>query len=124
MFFAGLPCGCAAGVLRRGFSAREWSRSPACRTVRGPSIPSEREQRDATAPATLVDVWRRSAKSGREKGSGLRYLLFAGRDPVGNGAGADLASEYDPQATWLDGLEPAFGENAFFFEEGLRAMTG
>lgn len=25
-------------------------------------------------------------------------------------------AKYDPQATWLDQLRPAFGENKFFFE--------
>jgi hypothetical protein len=26
-------------------------------------------------------------------------------------------AKYDPQATWLDQLRPAFGEEKFFFEE-------
>ena len=32
-------------------------------------------------------------------------------------------ARFDPKATWLDQLEPAFGEEKFFFEDGLRAMT-
>ncbi|MYF09053.1 MAG: lysine 2,3-aminomutase, partial [Rhodospirillaceae bacterium] len=45
-----------------------------------------------------------------------------GRDP--DWVGRPFFAKFDPQATWLDGLKPAFGEDAFFFEDGLRAMTG
>ena len=31
-------------------------------------------------------------------------------------------AKYDEEATWLDHLEPAFGENAFFFAEEYTAM--
>lgn len=31
-------------------------------------------------------------------------------------------ARFDPQATWLDQLEPAFGERSFFFEDEYEAM--
>ena len=31
---------------------------------------------------------------------------------------------YDPRATWLDQLRPAFGEREFFFEAQLRREWG
>jgi len=31
-------------------------------------------------------------------------------------------AKYDENATWLDQLEPAFGEDRFFFEDEYRAM--
>jgi len=49
----------------------------------------------------------------------LRFLQ--GRDP--DWVGRPFFARYDPEATWLDQLEPAFGENHFFFEEGLRALS-
>lgn len=33
-------------------------------------------------------------------------------------------AKFDPSATWLDDLVPAWGESAFFFEPGLRALSG
>ena len=57
---------------------------------------------------------------GGEKVFVLRFLQ--GRDP--DWVGRPFFAKFDPQATWLDGLKPAFGEDAFFFEDGLRAMTG
>lgn len=33
-------------------------------------------------------------------------------------------AEYDETSTWLDQLEPAFGEDKFFFEESLRRASG
>jgi hypothetical protein len=32
-------------------------------------------------------------------------------------------ARFDPRATWLDDLRPAFGEREFFFEQGLREMA-
>ena len=31
-------------------------------------------------------------------------------------------AQYDENATWLDQLRPAFGEEKFFFEEEYQAM--
>lgn len=33
-------------------------------------------------------------------------------------------AKYDPEATWLTDLEPAFGEREFFYEQELAEMTG
>lgn len=31
-------------------------------------------------------------------------------------------AEYDEQATWVDELQPAFGEDEFFFEKNIRGL--
>ena len=80
------------------------------RTVRGPSM---------SATPGKVEVLGVQEVAG-EKVFVLRFLQ--GRDP--DWVGRPFFAKYDPEATWLDGLKPAFGENAFFYEEGLRAMTG
>ena len=49
----------------------------------------------------------------------LRFLQ--GRDP--DWVGRPFFAKFDPQATWLDQLEPALGADKFFFEDGLRALT-
>ena len=48
----------------------------------------------------------------------LKFLQ--GRDP--SWVGQVFFAKYDPEASWLDNLEPAFGEKEFFFEERLRAI--
>jgi len=78
------------------------------RTVRGPSM-------SATPGKVLVDG---VAEIGGEKVFVLKFLQ--GRDP--EWAGQVFFARYDPNASWLDNLEPAFGRNEFFFEEGLRAI--
>jgi len=80
------------------------------RTVRGPSM---------SATPGKVEVLG-VQEVGGEKVFVLRFLQ--GRDP--DWVGRPFFAKFDPEATWLDGLEPAFGEDSFFFEEGLRAMTG
>ncbi len=79
------------------------------RTVRGPSM---------SATPGKVEVLG-VQEVGGEKVFVLRFLQ--GRDP--DWVGRPFFAKFDPQATWLDGLKPAFGEDSFFFEEGLRAMT-
>jgi KamA family protein len=78
------------------------------RTVRGPSM-------SATPGKVLVDG---VAQMGGEKVFVLKFIQ--GRDP--DWAGQVFFARYDPKATWLDHLEPAFGQNEFFFEKGLRAI--
>ena len=80
------------------------------RTVRGPSM---------SATPGKVEVLG-VQEVGGEKVFVLRFLQ--GRDP--DWVGRPFFAKFDPEATWLDGLKPAFGEDSFFFEEGLRAMTG
>ena len=79
------------------------------RTVRGPSM---------SATPGKVEVLG-VQEVGGEKVFVLRFLQ--GRDP--DWVGRPFFAKFDPQATWLDGLKPAFGEDSFFFEDGLRAMT-
>ena len=80
------------------------------RTVRGPSM---------SATPGKVEVLGVQEVAG-EKVFVLRFLQ--GRDP--DWVGRPFFARFDPQATWLDQLEPAFGEEPFFFEDGLRALTG
>ena len=79
------------------------------RTVRGPSM---------SATPGKVEVLGVQEVAG-EKVIVLRFLQ--GRDP--DWCARPFFARYDPQATWLDQLEPAFGEEKFFFEDGLRAFT-
>jgi KamA family protein len=78
------------------------------RTVRGPSM-------SATPGKVLVDG---VAEMAGEKVFVLKFLQ--GRDP--DWAGQVFFARYDPHASWLDHLTPAFGRDEFFFEEGLRAI--
>ena len=48
----------------------------------------------------------------------LKFLQ--GRDPAW--VGETFFAKFDPNATWLNELKPAFGEDEFFFEEGLRRI--
>ena len=79
------------------------------RTVRGPSM---------SATPGKVEVLGVQEVAG-EKIFVLRFLQ--GRDP--DWVGRPFFARYDPKATWLDQLEPAFGEEEFFFEDGLRALS-
>lgn len=78
------------------------------RTVRGPSM-------SATPGKVVVDG---TAQLGDEKVFCLRFLQ--GRDP--DWVGRPFFARYDPQATWLDDLEPAGGEERFFFSEAMDAL--
>ena len=80
------------------------------RTVRGPSM---------SATPGKVEVLGVQEVAG-EKVFVLRFLQ--GRDP--DWVGRPFFARFDPEATWLDRLEPAFGAESFFFEDGLRALTG
>ena len=48
----------------------------------------------------------------------LKFLQ--GRDP--EWAGRTFFARFDPRATWLNELRPAFGEREFFYESGLRQI--
>ncbi|MCK6528010.1 lysine 2,3-aminomutase [Myxococcota bacterium] len=78
------------------------------RTVRGPSM-------SATPGKVVVDG---VADVAGRRVLALRFLQA--RDP--EWVGRPFFAEYDPRATWLDQLRPAFGEGEFFFEPGLRAL--
>jgi len=79
------------------------------RTVRGPSM---------SATPGKVEVLGVEEISG-ERVFVLRFLQ--GRDP--DWVGRPFFAKYDPGATWLDHLYPAFGENRFFFEDGFEALV-
>ena len=77
-----------------------------CRTVRGPSM-------SASPGKVLVDG---ITEVGGEKVFALKFLQ--GRDP--SWVNRLFFAQYDPKATWLDGLKPAFGEERFFFEDPAK----
>ena len=78
------------------------------RTVRGPSMSS-------MPGKVLIDG---VEQIGEEKVFLLK--LIQARDP--SWVNRVFFAKYDPSATWLGELEPAFGKSEFFFEEGLRRM--
>lgn len=76
------------------------------RTVRGPSM-------SATPGKVLVDG---VAEIGGEKVFVLKFLQA--RDPAW--VNRTFFARFDPRATWLRDLEPAFGEKEFFFRPELE----
>jgi len=78
------------------------------RTVRGPSM---------SAGPGKVEV-QGVAEIGGEKVFVLRFLQ--GRNP--DWVQRPFFARYDERATWLDQLEPAFGEREFFFEAEYREI--
>lgn len=80
------------------------------RTVRGPSM-------SATPGKVVVDG---TAEIGGEDVFCLRFLQ--GRDP--DWVGRPFFARYDPEATWLDELEPAGGADAFFFSAAMARLEG
>ncbi len=79
------------------------------RTVRGPSM-------SATPGKVLVDSVTSVAG---ERVFILKFLR--GRDP--SWVGKPFFAKFDPDATWLDQLAPAFGAEEFFFEPRLREIA-
>lgn len=77
-----------------------------CRTVRGPSMSCE------PGKVQVLGV----QKVQGEKIFVLRFLQ--GRKP--EWVDIPFFAKYNPKATWIDDLEPAFGEEKFFFEYGYR----
>jgi KamA family protein len=78
------------------------------RTARGPSM-------SATPGKVLV------AGVATIQGEDVIVLRFLqARDP--DWVGRPFFAKLDPSATWLDDLEPAFGEQEFFFEAGLSEL--
>lgn len=77
-----------------------------CRTVRGPSM-------SAMPGKVVVDGITQVAG---EKVFVLK--LLQGRDP--KWVNRVFFAKYDPRATWLSDLQPAFGGERFFFEDALR----
>ena len=78
------------------------------RTVRGPSM-------SATPGKVLIDG---VTRVGDEQVFVLKMLQ--GRDPAW--VNQVFFARFDPAATWLDDLQPAFGEREFFFSASMRRM--
>jgi len=74
-----------------------------CRTVKGPSM--------SCSPGKVQVVGVSEIKG--EKVFVLNFLQ--GRDP--GWVGKPFFAKYNPDAIWIDDLEPAFGESDFFYEE-------
>jgi KamA family protein len=77
-----------------------------CRTVRGPCM---------SADPGKVEVLGVSETRG-ERVIALRFVQ--GRNP--DWVGRPFFARYDPLATWLDELKPAFGQASFFYEADLK----
>lgn len=90
------------------FSEAYRSVSGLARTVRGPSM-------SATPGKVLVDG---IAEIRGEKVFVLKMLQ--GRDP--KWVNQVFFAKFDPKATWLGDLQPAFDDTEFFFEQTLAAM--
>ena len=80
------------------------------RTARGPSM--------SAAPGK-VEIQGVAEIQG-EKVFVLRFIQ--GRNP--DWVQQPFFAKYNPEATWLDQLEPAFGAEKFFFEDEFNAMQG
>jgi KamA family protein len=86
-----------------------WRRtSGLARTVRGPSM-------SATPGKVLIDG---VAEVGGEKVFVLKFLQA--RDPAW--VNRVFFARYDEEATWLDGLRPAFGEPEWWFDPVIREI--
>ena len=79
-----------------------------CRTVKGPSM---------SCNPGKVNVVGVSEVNG-EKVFVLNFLQ--GRDP--NWVGKPFFAKYDPNAIWIDDLEPAFGESKFFYDNAYLEL--
>ncbi|HEX4998895.1 MAG TPA: lysine 2,3-aminomutase [Terriglobia bacterium] len=78
------------------------------RTVRGPSMSATPGKVKVCGVSTI----------GREKVFVLTFEQARDSQWVGH----PFFARFDPKATWLDQLRPAFGEKAFFFEAGMREI--
>jgi hypothetical protein len=79
-----------------------------CRTVRGPSM---------SANPGKVQVLGVAEVAG-EKVIELRFIQ--GRNP--DWVNRPFYARFDEHAVWLNGLQPAFGESRFFFEDELESF--
>ena len=97
--FFEVPLDKAWEVFRKAYS----SVSGICRTVRGPSM--------SAFPGKVIITGVTEVKG--EKVYILKFLQCRNPDLVG----IPFFAKYEPQATWLDQLKPAFGEEKFFYEK-------
>jgi KamA family protein len=94
-----VPLADAHDIFRRAFRQV----SGLARTVRGPSM--------SATPGKVVVLGTQEVKG--EKVFILSFLRGRHREWVGR----PFFAKFDPDATWLDQLKPAFGERRFFFED-------
>ncbi len=85
--------------------------SGVCRTVRGPSMSC------IPGKVQILGVTEIPIYGKMEKVFALR--MIQGRNP--DWVGRPFFAKYDPKATWMDDLQPAFGDK-FFFDEELVEM--
>ena len=79
-----------------------------CRTVRGPSMSASPGKIHVNGTATI-------------KGEKVYVLSFIqGRIP--GWVGIPFFAKYNKDAVWIDDLEPAFGEEKFFYEEEYQKL--
>lgn len=79
-----------------------------CRTVKGPSMSCHPGKVQVVGVSEI-------------KGQKVFVLNFLqGRDP--NWVGKPFFAKYNPDAVWIDDLEPAFGESDFFYENHYMGM--
>jgi len=91
-------------IFREAYS----SVSGLARSVRGPSM-------SATPGKVVIDG---VSLVGSEQVFVLRFLQARRPEWVGR----PFFARYDPKATWLDQLQPAFGREEFFFADGMREI--
>ena len=99
--FFEVPLKKAWDIYRKAYS----NVSGICRTVRGPSM--------SASPGKIQLLGVAEVKG--EKVFVLRFLQC--RNP--NLVDIPFFAKYDPKVTWFDQLQPAFGEEAFFFRKQL-----
>jgi hypothetical protein len=97
--FFEVPLGKTWNIFRKAYR----SVSGICRTVRGPSM---------SANPGKIQVLGVTEVNG-EKVFVLRFLQCRNPDLVD----IPFFAKYDKKATWFDELEPAFGEEQFFFQK-------
>ncbi len=97
--FFEVPLDKAWELFRKAYA----SVSGICRTVRGPSM--------SAFPGKVVVTGVTEVKG--EKVFILSFLQCRNPELVG----IPFFAKYDPEATWLDQLKPAFGEKEFFYEK-------
>lgn len=99
-----VPLARAAEVFQQAYTQV----SGIARTVRGPSM--------SCNPGKVRVVG--TAKLQGEKVFVLEFIQGRNSQWVGT----PFFAKYDPQASWIDDLQPAFGEEKFFFEEELAEI--
>jgi KamA family protein len=94
-----VPLATAHDIFRRAFRQV----TGLARTVRGPSM--------SATPGKVVVLGTQEVHG--EKVFVLSFIRARNREWVGR----PFFARFDPEATWLDDLRPAFGERRFFFED-------